>query len=71
LFVASLALLVGACAAPQKFDWFKDGASDFERETARSECSYQIKLNKTALVDQAELLNLCMKGKGFRFKPVS
>jgi hypothetical protein len=65
------AAVLSGCAAPQKFDWIKEGASSRERDTALSECSYQIKLNKAAATDQAELLKLCMQGKNFRYKRVN
>jgi hypothetical protein len=72
LWVAmSLAAVLAGCAAPQKFDWVKEGASTHERDTALSECNYQIKLNKAAVTEQSELLKLCMQGKGFRYKKIN
>ncbi len=66
------AVLVAGCAAPpQKFDWVKEGASYHQRDTALSDCTYQIKLSKAASAEQAELLKLCMQGKGFRYKRIN
>lgn len=69
--IALATLLVAGCAAPPKFSWVKEGASSHQRDTALSECSYQIKLGKTAAAQQPELLQLCMQGKGFRYKRVA
>lgn len=69
--IACSVTLIYGCATPPKFEWVKEGASSFERETAMSECTYQIKLNKTASSDLAELTKLCMQGKGYRYKQVS
>ena len=66
----SLAALFAGCAAPPKFDWAKEGVSKHERESILSECSYQIKLNNTSGSDQAELMGLCMQGKGYRYRKV-
>ncbi|MBA4330170.1 MAG: hypothetical protein C0428_18240 [Polaromonas sp.] len=66
-----VATLLAGCAAPQKSDWVKEGVSKDGKETALSECSYQIRLNKTSAMDVKELTNLCMRGKGFRMKPVA
>jgi hypothetical protein len=63
-------LIAGCAGAPARYDYVKDGASAFEKENSVSECTYQIKLNKTAPAEQAHLRNLCMQGKGFRYKRV-
>jgi len=49
----------------------KEGASEHQRTDALSECRYQIRLNKTPASEEAELLKLCMQGKGFRLKRVN
>lgn len=69
--VISAALFLGACATPARYDYVKEGASDHQRTDALSECQYQIRLNKTPANEQAELLRLCMQGKGFRLKRVN
>ena len=69
--VFSLAALLSACAAPPRFDFVKEGASDHEKVNAESECKYQIRLNKTPATEADELKKLCMQGKGFRLKRVS
>ena len=66
-----IALTLSACAVPAKYDYVKQDASAYQKIDAMSECQYQIKLNKTPGSEQAELLNLCMQGKGFRYKRVS
>lgn len=65
------ALILSACAAPARYDWVKTGATNADKDTAVSECQYQIKLNKTDSTQQSELLKLCMQGKGFRLKRVN
>lgn len=67
LLLVPVGLMV-ACAAPPRYDYFKAGASPFERTSALSECEYQIKLNKTAAANQSALLKLCMEGKDYRYK---
>jgi hypothetical protein len=66
----SLSVSLIGCAATPQYQWAKEGASSHERETALSECEYQIKLNKTPPQEQRELRGLCMKGKGWRVKQV-
>lgn len=66
--VLCLALALGACATPARYEYVKEGASEHQRTDALSECKYQIRLNKTPVTEQAELLNLCMQGKGFRLR---
>jgi hypothetical protein len=65
------ALFLTGCAAPAKFDWTKEGVSKHDKETSLAECSYQIKLSKSSAADQAELLKLCMQGKGYRVRQVN
>jgi uncharacterized lipoprotein YajG len=71
IFSAMAVALMTGCAAPQKFDWIKEGASKHEKESVLSECTYQIKLNKTSVTEQSELLKLCMQGKGYRYRQVN
>ena len=42
-----------------------------QKESAVSEWSYQIRLNKTPAAEQRELLELCMKGKGYHWLRVA
>jgi hypothetical protein len=67
---AVLVLGISACAGPARYAYVKDGASTGMQTDALSECQYQIRLNKTPPAEQAELLRLCMQGKGFRLKRV-
>lgn len=69
-FIVSVSLTLAGCASPPKYDYVKQGASQYERTNALSECTYQIKLNKTAAQEQRDLLHLCMQGKGFRYVKV-
>lgn len=71
LLLSVVAVLVSACATPPRYDYVKEGASEFQRTDALSECRYQIRLNKTPATEEAELLKLCMQGKGFRLKRVN
>jgi hypothetical protein len=63
-------LLLGACAQPH-YAWMKDGASRYETTNVQSDCEYQVKLNKTPPSERNELIGLCMKGKGYRYRQVS
>lgn len=62
---------LAACASTPVFDYVKQGASNYQRTDAISECKYQVKLNKTPASEQKELIDLCMRGKGFRLRQVA
>ena len=64
-------LLLAACETPPKFDYVKEGSSQYDRTNALSECEYQVKLNKTPAAEQQQLRHLCMQGKGYRYKRVA
>ncbi|MET3918579.1 hypothetical protein ABID97_005410 [Variovorax sp. OAS795] len=66
--IAASIMLVG-CAI-QRYDYVKEGVSQQDKDSSVSECKYQIKLNKTPAAQEYELMNLCMQGKGYRYKPV-
>ncbi|MFZ6753363.1 hypothetical protein ACO0KY_08300 [Undibacterium sp. Dicai25W] len=68
--IAILSILLSGCASPPRYDYVKQGASQYDKTNAMSECNYQIKLNKTAAQEQGNLLNLCMQGKGYRYVQV-
>lgn len=63
-------LLLAACASPPQYDYVKEGASNYQKVDALSECEYQIKLNKTPATEQVDLLRLCMQGKGYRYRRI-
>ncbi len=69
--LASAVLALAACAAPARFDYAKEGASEYQKTDALSECQYQIRLQKNPGNERAELVKLCMQGKGFRIKRVN
>ena len=71
LLVIAVASGMSACATPVRYDYVKEGTSEHQRTDALSECNYQIRLNKTPATEQAELLKLCMQGKGFRLKRIN
>lgn len=71
ILIIVMAFIVSACAAPARYDYVKEGASEYQRTDALSECRYQIRLNKTPATEEAELTRLCMQGKGFRIKRVN
>ncbi len=71
LFASLICFFVSACANAPRYDYVKEGASDYQKNDALSECQYQIRLNKTPASEQAELLKLCMQGKGFRIKRIN
>ena len=63
-------LILSACASPS-YDYVKNGSTFDQKTDALSECQYQIKLNKTPASEQKELRDLCMQGKGYRYKLVN
>jgi hypothetical protein len=71
LLIVAVASAISACATPARYAYVKEGASEHQRTDALSECRYQIRLNKTPATEEAELLKLCMQGKGFRLKRVN
>ena len=71
LLIVAVASAISACATPARYDYVKEGTSEHQRTDALSECRYQIRLNKTPAAEEAELLKLCMQGKGFRLKRVN
>lgn len=71
LLIIAVSAAISACATPARYDYVKEGASEHQRTDALSECRYQIRLNKTPATEEAELLKLCMQGKGFRLKRVN
>lgn len=70
IFIASVALLLSACAAPVRYDYVKEGVSEHLKTEALSECQYQIRLRTTPAAEQAESRKLCMQGQGFRLARV-
>ena len=70
IVIASIALLLSACAAPVRYDYVKEGVSEDMKTKALSECQYQIRLRTTPAVEQAESRKLCMQGQGFRLARV-
>lgn len=69
--IVSITLVIAACASPPRYGYVKEGASEHQQTDSLSECQYQIRLNKTPAVQEAELTKLCMQGKGFRLKQVN
>ncbi len=66
-YTTVLCVSLSACVTPKKFEYVKQGASQYEKTNAKSECQYQIELNKTPIYDRDRLLDLCMQGKGYRY----
>ena len=71
LLILTGILAVSACESPPKYDYVKEGSSQYDRTNALSECNYQVQLNKTPAAEQGKLVNLCMQGKGYRYKRVA
>ena len=70
LVVLGSMLILSACSSTPDSEYMKEGASETQRTDALSECQYQVKLNKIEEDEQAELINLCMQGKGFRLTAI-
>ncbi|MDU1145190.1 putative periplasmic lipoprotein [Aeromonas rivipollensis] len=70
LILLGTIMVLSACSSTPSSEYTKAGASEAQRTDALSECQYQVKLNKIEDEEQAELINLCMQGKGFRLTPV-
>jgi PBP1b-binding outer membrane lipoprotein LpoB len=71
LTTIALSVFLTGCVSSSIYDFEKEGANSYEKTNTQSECSYQIKLNKTPKKEQAELLNLCMEGNGYRYNKVN
>ncbi len=67
LFVTVTLLALTACSST-KAPWQKDGVSDFDTANFESECRFQTGLAKIKGDQAEELVELCMRGKGFRRK---
>ena len=70
IVIASIALLLSACAAPVRYDYVKEGVSEDLKTEALSDCQYQIRLRTTPAAEQAESRKLCMQSQGFRLARV-
>ena len=70
ILITCATLILSACASPARYAWVKEGASDHQRTSDTSECTYQVRLNKTPTAEQKDLHSLCMQGKGYRLKRV-
>lgn len=70
LALCVLPVLLVACAASPKFDWVKDSVTNHEKDNALAECGYQVKINKLSSSDQAEVITLCMRSKGYRYRQI-
>ncbi len=68
--IAILTVMLTSCAAP-RYGWVKEGASGYEMTSAQAECKYQVALNKIPSSDQGKLIQLCMQGKGYRYRQLS
>ena len=65
--ILGISLALFGCASEPKYEYSKDGASEYDRTSALSDCTYQIRLNKVKESEAQELLTLCMQGKGYRY----
>lgn len=63
-------LFLSACVSAPRVDWVRADTTQMQKENAVAECNYQIRLNKTPVIERDELLSLCMRGKGFRLQRV-
>lgn len=71
IYIAFAIGIISACASPARYDWTKEGASKHQRINDSSECTYQVRLNKTPAMERTQLHNLCMQGKGYRLRRVN
>lgn len=62
MFAAAAAL--AGCAAP--LPYMKVGATRDQIEEAQARCAYDVKMQKIDRAEQADLIRLCMRSKGFR-----
>ncbi|MET1117215.1 MAG: hypothetical protein ABWY08_20000 [Comamonas sp.] len=60
------AALLAACGVLPRHVYVKEGASTQTMEAAKAKCDYEIQLQKTPLVEQGGMQDLCMKGEGYR-----
>ena len=54
ILITCATLILSACASPARYAWVKEGASDHQRTSDTSECTYQVRLNKTPTAEQKE-----------------
>ncbi|MCG9040035.1 hypothetical protein [Laribacter hongkongensis] len=66
----AVALMLSACAT-QQYAWKKVGVNNFDSDSSRAECRYQIKINKVPAAEQSSTFNDCMLSKGFRWTAVN
>ena len=65
---AILLSIFAACTTPPRSAWVKVGATESDRTTALSQCQYEMRLNKIPAKERFDLLQLCMQGKGYRYR---
>lgn len=65
-FVLGMCMGLSACSSTPRYEFSKEGATDYDRSSALAECTYQIKLGKVDEDEEKQLLSLCMEGKGYR-----
>ncbi|EKB12249.1 hypothetical protein ACE1B4_18440 [Aeromonas veronii] len=66
--VASISMLMTACASPPQPTWKKEGVTDDDTLTALSQCRYEIRLNDISAEEKNEVITDCMQAKGFRWR---
>ena len=72
LLAAVLALFtLAACSTPPRSAWVKEGSTESQRVDALSQCQYEMRLNKIPAKERSDLLQLCMQGKGYRYRRVN
>lgn len=59
--------LLAGCETPARYAWKKAGVSNFDAQSAQSECRYQVRVNKVSAPEQSGVITDCMQGKGYRW----
>lgn len=66
LIALGAAALLAACSSVPRHVYVKEGSTTQAMEAAKAKCNYQVQLQKIPLVEQSGLVDLCMKGEGYR-----
>lgn len=66
LTVLGVAALLVACSSLPSYVYVKEGASTQTMQATKAKCHYQVQLQKIPLAEQSALVEMCMKGEGYR-----
>lgn len=68
--LAFLLLSAAGCATQPKMDYYKPGATAFDRESDSAACRAQAAAARVQIFSELAIFNDCLIGKGWRMVPV-